>query len=719
MNPNTNVETPDPGKHPNRKIDLAFEEVARLSGADMPPSDFFQDFLKRVIEGIDAAAGAIWLKNPQGFLQLQCQVNIDGVGLDNHKNGRQSHNELLRQAFQTAKPILLEPFGSTGILEGIPAGNPTEMVVLLAPVIQDEKTAVGLVEVWQDPRWDARAKRVHLQYLIQMAGYASTYFRTQQGRQTVNLEQFWTQLEAFSCQLHSTLDTTTVAYHVANEGRRLVACDRISVAVREGRKAKIEAVSGSDVVEKRATQVKLMRKLADGVFKWDEKLIYKGVKDDGLPPDVYEALDAYLAESHAKLLVFQPLHDPREKDKETKELKPGKARSALLMECYEPPTQPEPLIARLDVIGRHAASALYNAMEMRKIPLAFMWKPVLKVQEGLGGRTRMYTILGTTVATLLILAMIFVPYELKIDAKGQLMPIERRTIFSPRPGTLERFYVEPKSEVPTNGVLAMVFDPDLMQKIQELNNDIHRLDAIIRGQENQMGRLANSLESERIAIGQGADSLSANRIKFKQANDELEALNKTYKTDEQRPGAFFLRAPEFRANARRLRGDAKWIVISGNDFRADLQGKKVTPNEPLMRLGDRNGEWEIEAKIPQTGIGQVMDAFKTDSPEEEIDVDLKPKSKVIHTYKGKLARRKISPEAIPNKDDHNETEPVFYCYIRIRGEGIAPEDEIPEELYLTGVDVTTKVRCGKHALGYSLFYGVYEFACEKLFQLGL
>src|SRR5436309_6343954 len=148
-----------------RKIDLAFEEVARLSGSDTPPAQFFQEFLEKTLSGIDAPAGAVWIKNVQGFLQLQCQVGIDNVGLDRHKNGRQSHNELLRQAFQTAKPILLEPFGSTGILEGIPAGNPTDYLNLLAPLLRDRSTPVGLLEIWQTPNDDGRRKRIQLQML--------------------------------------------------------------------------------------------------------------------------------------------------------------------------------------------------------------------------------------------------------------------------------------------------------------------------------------------------------------------------------------------------------------------------------------------------------------------------------------------------------------------------------------------------------------------------
>jgi hypothetical protein len=33
---------------------------------------------------------------------------------------------------------------------------------------------------------------------------------------------------------------------------------------------------------------------------------------------------------------------------------------------------------------------------------------------------------------------------------------------------------------------------------------------------------------------------------------------------------------------------------------------------------------------------------------------------------------------------------------------------------VTGTEVVAKVRCGNHAMGYSLFYGVWEFFYEKV-----
>lgn len=141
-----------------------------------------------------------------------------------------------------------------------------------------------------------------------------------------------------------------------------------------------------------------MRKLFDKVIEWNETLTYRGQRDESLPPAVLNALDRYLAESNSKLLVLKPIRDERERPKDKEKEKP--CRSAILMECFEPPERSEPLIQRLEVMAPHAASALYNAAEMKAVPLKVVWKPVSWVQKGVG-KTRLYTIFGLALAALI------------------------------------------------------------------------------------------------------------------------------------------------------------------------------------------------------------------------------------------------------------------------------------------------------------------------------
>ncbi len=77
-----------------------------------------------------------------------------------------------------------------------------------------------------------------------------------------------------------------------------------------------------------------------------------------------------------------------------------------------------------------------------------------------------------------------------------------------------------------------------------------------------------------------------------------------------------------------------------------------------------------------------------------------------------MYRKDVGGEANPNREDTSDAEPVVVAYVQIEGEGI--KDPLPKELLVTGTEVAAKVRCGPHAMGYSLFYGVWEFFYEKV-----
>jgi hypothetical protein len=675
-----------------KQINRLVEEIARLSEQDLAPAEYYGEFLQRVLTALAAPAGAIWVRTPQGHLQLQYQINLRQVGLDRSEAERQGHDELLRQAAQMGRPLLLPPRSSTGTQEeGRPTpGNPTDYMILLAPILV-EKQVAGLIEIWQDADRNPDAQRGFLNFLVRMAELASSYSRNHQLRHITGQQQLWTQLEAFARQIHSSLNPVEVGYLVANEGRRLVDCDRVSVAQRRGSKTHVEAISGADVVEKRSNLVRLMATLFDKVMVWGERLVYRGVKDDSLPPAVLNALDAYLAESNSKLLVILPLRDDRESDSK----KPP--RSGIMMECFDPSATPEQLIARLEVVGKHATSALYNAAEHRRIPMRFLWQPIAKVQDGLGGKARAITTAVVVGLALLTLAMILVPYPLKMDANGQLLPRERRWVFSPVEGRVEEIRAEPGQDVNAGDQLVLMRDLQLEFQLRGLREEIAGHDREIQsfGQQYSQAR-----PEERVQISH--DIVKAETTK-RMKEQQLESLIENTNSDSSRLGRFWLLAP--------VTG-----TILNSDFKETLTNRQVKPNEPLLRVGNKGSgtsDWEIELKIPQKHIGQVLKSFDYVG-KEEVDVDVIVLSAPTRTFTGKLARTNIGGEATPNRDDNNESEPVVYAWVRIHGDDIPADERLPLDLLVTGTEVRAKVRCGNHAMGYSLFYGVWEFFYEKV-----
>jgi hypothetical protein len=674
----------------HRQFNRLLDETARLSETDQAPDSYYREFLQRVLTGTGAVAGTVWSRSAAGPPRVEAEVNLEQVGLDADADGRQRHDELIRQAIQTARPLVLAPHsGSTTAAPdaGAAAGNPTGYVLLLAPILI-EMQIVGLVEVWREPSHGADAQAAFLPFLVGMAHYASIYARNKQRRQLAVQQDLWVRLEAFSRQLHGSLDLARVAYTIANDGRQLVGGDRISVVGRCGRKAVVEAVSDVDVIDRRANQVVRLRRLAERVLAWGEPLVYRGSRDDRLPPGVLRALDAYLAESRSTLLVVQPLRE------DSQEHRP---RFALVLECFEPVAAPEPVIARLEVVGRHAAGALGNAATHQRIPLRWLWRPLAVLQDGLGGRAAALGMLIAAVVVGLVAAMVYVPYPLKMEAAGQLLPRERRWLYSPVPGQVVRFEqgVQPGGAVAEGQALVQMYDTQLELKLVELAHEI-------AGARDEIAALAvqlNTAKTEADRAGFAAEKRQKEFLRDRKLA-ELKALRERTHADEARPGHFWLTAP--------LAG-----TVLDWDFREKLTHRSVRPSDPLLRIGDRDRGWEVELKIPHRHVGQVLEAFAGGDAAAELDVDLLVLSAPTRVFKGKLARQQLAAAASPDRDGDG-AEPVVRAAVRLDGPDIAEADRIPRDLLVSGTEVHAKIRCGDCRLGYGLFYGVWEWFYEKV-----
>src|SRR5207248_7228371 len=99
-------------------------------------------------------------------------------------------------------------------------------------------------------------------------------------------------------------------YTIVNEGRRLLGCDRVTVAVLRQGSCKVEAVSGQDTIDARSNVVTLLGKLATRVVKSGEPLWYGGSTED-LPPQIEEAIEDYVDQSYTKSLAVIPLRQPK------------------------------------------------------------------------------------------------------------------------------------------------------------------------------------------------------------------------------------------------------------------------------------------------------------------------------------------------------------------------------------------------------------------------
>jgi hypothetical protein len=296
-----------------------------------------------------------------------------------------------------------------------------------------------------------------------------------------------------------------------------------------------------------------------------------------------------------------------------------------------------------------------------------------------------------------------------MDASGHLYPAIRRNVCAPEEGELVQFDVDENDVVPERRPLFRLYSSPIRTKMSTL-------DAEAKAAGTEADECEVQARRPDISPVDKANLLTRAEIKrAEQANKkrELEDL-KARIGARQQPGDFAALAPVFTPEERRQLREPKWTVLTG-DFQKE-RGKMLRPSEPILRLGASAGPWELELKIPQKHIGQILAAFDripADKP-KELDVDYVLQSRTTLPFKGKLARNRIAGEALPSKDDNDESEPVVLAFVRISGQGIAPEDTLPRSLLLSDTGVKAKVRCGPRAMGYSMFYGVWEFFYEKV-----
>ncbi|HMO36555.1 MAG TPA: efflux RND transporter periplasmic adaptor subunit, partial [Gemmatales bacterium] len=600
------------------------------------------------------------------------------LNLDNIEGGRTSHDQLLRSVLEQGKPISMPPKSGPGMMEGAPApANLSNMILLLAPIVIDRQVQ-GILEVGLDPNRNPAALRGFLQFMVDMCSYAGNYYRNHQFRTVLNQQQVWTQLESFTRQIHNTLNLREATFVMVNETRRLLAVDRVSIASRLGGNTQIEAVSGADVVEKRSSLIQTMKALCDAVLVWNDRLIYSGQRDETLPPKVLDALDKYLAESNSKLLIITPLRDERE-DKERP------CRSCLVVECFEPNLTAETLLARMDVLVKHMAPAMYNVLEHHRVPFRWALLPIANIRDSLRGKRGTWAMVILGAAAAMVAAMTLIPWPLRLFAKGNLVPKDRQVITAPFDGVVEP-HVQHGDKVSSGQELLRIDSKELRAKITELRGEIDTAQRLVTQYRNALSQPGISPEQNE----QYKALLSENESKLRTANASLQAYLKFAGGE-----TISIRSP--------IEGVVTTFEVK------ELKGKTIKAGERLLEIAKIDGVWEVQLNIPEMHVGKIREALDK-SEKGELDVRLWISTDPNTYYQGTLKQNGMGGMV----SHINENEAVLKCRVEI-GEDLRKEiDRLQGAGMPVEVMVQAKVNCGPRSLGYVWFYQLWEFFFEHI-----
>ncbi|QDU10654.1 HlyD family efflux transporter periplasmic adaptor subunit [Gimesia aquarii] len=670
--------TQSPSQTRERVVRIA-REIEEFAHSNVAPETFFREFLRRVVAGLGATAGAAWLIDESGRLAIKSEVNLADTGFYEEPEAILKNQRLLSDVLSTAEARIFTADSDTDV------HLPTDNLIVVA-ALSIRKKPVGVIEIFQRPNSPKQAHPGYLQFVEQMSGYASHYLAEHEKASKTDASlEVWEEVDQFVLQLHRSLDLSEVGATVVNDGRQLLNADRVSLAMQYGKKTVITAINGQDKVNKRANTVRLLSKLSNKVLSMRETFIYSGAVD-AIPPQIEEPLADYLQESGTRMILIVPLFEPDKMIKHDEEALSGrksdvpkKLIGGLIVEQITD-SQPRPhLENHAELLSGHIATGIANSRSYESIFLMPFWRFIGRCFAALRGKTLVKTLLILAVIIAVGITLALVPYDYRVSCDGRLMPTIQREVFTNWEGEVVDIHVESGQRVKKGDLLV------------EIRND--ELKAEVLGVKNELRGLALQLQATVANLQTGNDKRPNKDIieltgKRNELRTEIFGLKKHLEILEGRLAKLNVKAP--------IDG-----VVTTFQIEQLLKDRPVQRGELLLEIMDDTGPWQLELDVEEKRMGHILKAM-----DRKGDIDL-PVEFILATsnelsYEGEVTE--ISTRA----NQSEETGSIVETYATFEKEKL-PSLRI-------GAEVSAKIDCGQRSLFYVLFGDVVE-TCRRFFWL--
>jgi hypothetical protein len=617
-----------------QQIDLWVDELAALAQANLLPKTFYSALLDRAQAALAASGGAVWeVVNRQASVLAQNQLPPAFLASDRAV-------ERWRSALETGATTLRLHAHETPLLVGSipgPEGHVTIIELLLPDLPGDAmEGSERLLGVFREIAADFNRER-ELAALRQRGA---------------DRQQF----DEFVLRIHDSLDLAAAAYAIANDGRKWIGCDRLSVFRCDQSRAKSLAISGVDQLDRRGAQVASLERLASAVARNGEPVEWPRPSVD-LPPQIDQALQEHLDIAHCRRLIVAPLRPRAAKDSGSEPA----IRGVLIAESFDERRAEQGFRERTGDVARHGGAALLAALEHHDLPLLPLQVKLGRLLRRLQQR-RIAVALFLAAALAVIGLLAVIPADLTIEARGTLQPQDRKHLFAPADGIVEKVQADHGARVGQGDPLLVLRDPRLDLDDSRVSGELQTAQARLIAVQTQRSSRSTSPDTRE----QGRE-LAAEEEQLKEQVRGLEAQH---------------------ALLRKLRGELSiaspidGVVLTWNTTEL-LQDRPVKQGQRLVTVADPSGPWVVELRIPDADLGHVLRAQAQSG--RELPVSFLLATDPAITYRGQIER-------VAGATDVTEDSPAALTIVRFDGQ--------PPAGALAGTSVTARIHCGSKPIGY-------------------
>jgi multidrug efflux pump subunit AcrA (membrane-fusion protein) len=633
-------------------------EMARIAKSGLPFDRLARSLLERTVHILAAVGGAVWLGARSAPMRMQCQLDYDELA---STSGDSDHQQLLEHAREIGEMVVIPPGGE--MIGARTVTNPTDLTLLIAPLKVDQDV-VGLFEILQRPSTSAAAIQGNRRLLGLVCELAADHLRLQELRQLRDAELRTEQFEDLLARVHGSLDLRAVAYELVNSGRQFIGCDRVSVAIRKGKRFELIAISAIDTINRRSNAVRRLEELAARVAAANETVWYDGEGEKALAPQILEPLQRFADDAHPRIVGLVPLTVQLQSNSEA--LLPP--LGVLIVEQFD--SELDPLArARAARAATHGAAALANALQYESLPTL----PLARRRSRPLGRpdVRMATKLAVLAAAILVAALFLLPADFNVHAEGELQPQQQQHLFAPMDGQVSSLHVQHGDDVSAKDVLLELRSPDVELQRQR-----------IQGEFDTTQQRISAIES---SLLQADDADDADISHFNQLAAEQEELTQLLASQREQLAL--------------LREQREKLVIASPmdgqvltwDLEQSLTDRPVQRGQLLLTVANLKGPWMAELSVPDDEIGHVLAAQSEAAP---LSAKFQLATNRGVDYEGEIIR--VASRTETSEDDR----PVVRVTMDVDEKAIG--DLRP------GATIFADIHCGTRSLAYVLFHDLVE-----------
>ncbi len=478
-------------------------------------------------------------------------------------------------------------------------------------------------------------------------------------------------IDEFAQLIHESIDFRDTCDNVANEMRRSLKVDRVSVVCRHGSRWTIKSISGQVKVNWRSSTIRRLQKVANRVLKTGRSFWHPS--NQSMLPQIEAPLDDYLDHSETRSLVIIPIL-LRKPDEENDD-QPNKARhnpviAGIIVESCSRLLNDEEFRPRMDSFMSHVSIAIRNANLHRELFLYPVWRFLGRSKVVMAARHLPKTLAVFASILSIGLLLTFLPANFNVVGDGVLVPRERQNIFAELEGIISKVHVRHGDKVVEGQPVIQLTNEDLEFQIEQVSGEIEGL-----------SQRLDATQASRITARASQENNDDSNVRG--IVTQLEGLQRQLETLLQKSGRLDVFCPI----------DGQIITW---DVKDRLLNRPVQPGELLVEVAAIDGDRELLVKIPAQNVGHVLQA-KQDLGELKVTY-------AVASDPGVWLHGEVQDIEGSTRLQADQSQTVT---LRVK---ISQNDQ----MLPANTGVVAKVFCGKRSLGYVWARGAIEFVYEKI-----